>query len=106
MDDITLYINTAREDDKQMDDRQESYLRQNFGQRVSFYELERKLYGHDIAAMPGLVKPLVGSTLPDAVVQPENEQELIELITWANRENIPAHSPRQGNLRLRWSAAG
>jgi Fe-S oxidoreductase/FAD/FMN-containing dehydrogenase len=72
-----------------MDKKQKSYLRQNFGKRVSFYKLERKLYGHDIAAMPGLVKPLVGNTIPDAVVQPETEQELIELMTWANRENIP-----------------
>ncbi len=30
-----------------------------FGERVTFERLERKLYGHDIAAMPSLIKPLV-----------------------------------------------
>ena len=53
-----------------MDKNQESYLRRTFGKRVSLYQLERKLYGHDIAAMPRLIKPLIGSTTPDAVVQP------------------------------------
>src|SRR4030043_447607 len=64
-----------------------------FGNRVSFRKLERKLYGHDIAAIPGLVKPLVGNTIPDAVVQPETERELIELVRWAVRNKI-ALTPR------------
>ena len=33
-------------------------LQKLFDNRVSFRKLERKLYGHDIAAMPGLVKSL------------------------------------------------
>jgi Fe-S oxidoreductase/FAD/FMN-containing dehydrogenase len=36
-----------------------------------------------------MVRPLVGDTTPDAVVQPESEQELIEIISWAYREGIP-----------------
>jgi Fe-S oxidoreductase/FAD/FMN-containing dehydrogenase len=51
--------------------------------------MERKLYSHDIAAMPGLIKPLIGDTTPDAVVQPETEEELIELIRWAVKQNVP-----------------
>jgi len=43
-------------------------LEKMLGNRVSFYKLERKLYGHDIAAIPGLIKPLIGVTIPDAVV--------------------------------------
>ena len=39
-----------------------------FGDRVTFERIERKMYSHDIAAMPKLVKPLVGNTVPDAVV--------------------------------------
>ena len=58
-----------------------SDLQKMFDNRVSFRRLERKLYGHDIAAMPGLVKPFVGNTVPDAVVQPQTEAELIELVT-------------------------
>jgi len=61
---------------------QREYLEEKFGNRVSFRRTERKLYGHDISAMPGLIKPLVGNTVPDAVVQPESEQELIDLVRW------------------------
>ena len=52
-----------------------SYLETTFGNRVSFDRVERKLYGHDIAVFPSLFKPLIGKTIPDAVVQPENEAE-------------------------------
>jgi Fe-S oxidoreductase/FAD/FMN-containing dehydrogenase len=65
------------------------YLERKFGSRVNFRRIERKLYGHDIAAIPGMVKPFIGETLPDAVVQPENEEELVELVRWAAAENIP-----------------
>lgn len=68
---------------------QRLYLEEKFGRRVSFHKTERKLYGHDIAAMPGLFKPLIGNTIPDAVVQPESEAELIELVTWASQNSIP-----------------
>jgi Fe-S oxidoreductase/FAD/FMN-containing dehydrogenase len=60
-----------------------------FGDRVTFERIERKMYSHDIAAMPKLVKPLVGNTVPDAVVQPENEAQLVELIQWAAENRIP-----------------
>lgn len=65
------------------------YLEGKFGERVNFREIERKLYGHDIAALPGLVRPLVGGTTPDAVVQPANEDELVEIIKWAAEKKIP-----------------
>jgi Fe-S oxidoreductase/FAD/FMN-containing dehydrogenase len=73
----------------QLDETHRSYLRGTFGTRVSFHEIERKLYGHDIAVVPSLVKPLLGNTIPDAVVQPENEEELISLVQWAQENNIP-----------------
>ena len=57
-----------------------------YGDRVSFNKTERMLYGHDIAAIPSLVKPIVGKTIPDVVVQPENEAELVELMKWAYEE--------------------
>ncbi|MFC2025236.1 FAD-binding and (Fe-S)-binding domain-containing protein [Chloroflexota bacterium] len=63
-------------------------LQKMFDNRVSFRKLERKLYGHDIAAMPGLVKPFVGNTVPDAVVQPQSEAELVELVRWASRNRV------------------
>jgi len=65
------------------------YLEEKFGRRVSFHKTERKLYGHDIATLPSLIKPLLGDTTPDAVVQPETEKELVELVRWAVENKIP-----------------
>ena len=55
--------------------------------------MERKLYGHDIAAIPGLIKPFIGNTVPEAVVQPQSEPELIELVRWAVKNRV-ALTPR------------
>lgn len=66
-----------------------SWLEGKFDRRVSMRLTERKLYGHDIAAIPSLIRPLVGSTLPGAVVQPESEAELAGLVRWANGRGIP-----------------
>lgn len=68
---------------------QQDYLRNLFTDRVTFDRIERKLYGHDIAAMPKLVKPITGKTMPDAVVQPESEEEVTALVSWSRREGIP-----------------
>jgi Fe-S oxidoreductase/FAD/FMN-containing dehydrogenase len=65
------------------------WLEEKFGARANFNSTERLLYSHDIAAMPGLFKPLVGDTVPDAIVQPASEEELIELVRWAAAKNIP-----------------
>jgi Fe-S oxidoreductase/FAD/FMN-containing dehydrogenase len=65
------------------------WLEERFGPRANFNPVERMLYGHDIAAMPGLFKPLVGDTVPEAVVQPRDEGELVELVRWAAEHRIP-----------------
>lgn len=75
-----------------METQQQQFLAR-FGDRVSFDPTERKLYGHDIAAIPRMVAPLVGDTTPDAVVQPNSERELIELARWASAEGV-ALTPR------------
>jgi Fe-S oxidoreductase/FAD/FMN-containing dehydrogenase len=67
---------------------QQTYL-ERFGKRVTFDQTERLLYGHDIAAIPGLIKPLVGNTTPDAVVKPRDEQELVDLTRWSLEQQIP-----------------
>ena len=68
---------------------QQAYLEEKFKNRLTFDHTERKLYGHDLAAIPSLVKPLLGNTTPEAVVQPESEEELIDLVRWANEHKIP-----------------
>jgi Fe-S oxidoreductase/FAD/FMN-containing dehydrogenase len=68
---------------------QRSYLERTFGDRACFRKSERRLYGHDIAAIPGLIRPLVGDTTPEAVVQPETEEQLVELVRWASKHRVP-----------------
>lgn len=72
-----------------MNPEQRTSLSAIFDQRVNFSKRERTLYGHDIAAIPPLIKPLVGNTTPDAVVQPADEEELVELVRWAYKEQVP-----------------
>jgi Fe-S oxidoreductase/FAD/FMN-containing dehydrogenase len=55
---------------------------------VNFDDTERMLYSHDIGALPSLIKPLIGSTIPDAIVQPESETELAGLLSWADGNGI------------------
>jgi Fe-S oxidoreductase/FAD/FMN-containing dehydrogenase len=57
--------------------------------RSSFSPRERSMYSHDVGALPGLIKPLLGSTQPAGVVQPESEEELVELVRWAAVERVP-----------------
>jgi Fe-S oxidoreductase/FAD/FMN-containing dehydrogenase len=70
-----------------------AFLREHFGSRVTFSKTERKLYGHDIASIPSIIKSFVGNTIPDAVIQPESEDELAKLVKWANTCKIPV-TPR------------
>jgi Fe-S oxidoreductase/FAD/FMN-containing dehydrogenase len=64
-------------------------LQELFENKISFNKTERKLYSHDIAAMPVIVKPFIGSTIPDAVVQPTTEVELVKLVNWSIKNKIP-----------------
>ncbi len=70
-------------------EKEKNYLKEKFCERICFDKVERKLYGHDIAAIPSLVKPFIGKTIPDAVIQPENEEEIVEIIKWAYKKGIP-----------------
>jgi Fe-S oxidoreductase/FAD/FMN-containing dehydrogenase len=64
-------------------------LQEMFGSRVAFDGLERMLYGHDVGSLPSLVKPLIGNTLPAGVVQPLDEEQVIQLVALARTHNIP-----------------
>jgi len=72
-----------------LNSQQRSYLKDKFGTRVTFDRTERLLYGHDIAEIPSLVRPLIGNTIPEAVVQPQSEGELVELANWATKNKVP-----------------
>ena len=64
-------------------------LQEMFGSRVAFDGLERMLYSHDVGSLPSLVKPLIGNTLPAGVVQPLDEEQVIQLVALARTHNIP-----------------
>jgi len=51
--------------------------------------MERKIYSHDVGVMPPLVRPLIGKAIADAVVQPRDENEIIELVHWAGEAGVP-----------------
>ncbi|MCL7414217.1 MAG: FAD-binding oxidoreductase, partial [ANME-2 cluster archaeon] len=60
-----------------------------FRERITFERLERKIYSHDVASLPGLVKPMLGNTMPAAVVKPANGSDLVELVKFACTRKIP-----------------
>ena len=68
---------------------QKAWLREQFHNRVSTDLIERKIYSHDVGGMPPLIKLLIGKALADAIVQPKNEQEVVELVRWAAQNRIP-----------------
>ena len=72
----------------QLDKRQQDRIKEIIP-HACFDKRERILYGHDIAALPGLIKPIIGNTTPDGVVQPQSEKELVDIIRWAYSEDIP-----------------
>ncbi len=74
---------------KELAQGQKRWLQDVFGSRVTFDPTERLLYGHDIAEIPRIVRPLLGDTRPAAVVQPVAEDEVMRLVAWARRERIP-----------------
>ncbi len=65
------------------------WIQEKFGERANFNQTERILYSHDIAAVPSLFKPLVGNTVPDVIIQPQNEQEVVDLVRWGEERKIP-----------------
>ena len=64
-------------------------LSEIFDDRVSYDLMERKLYSHDVGEIPYLIKPLLGKALADAIVQPRSEDEVVQLMKWANQHQIP-----------------
>lgn len=64
----------------------EKKLEKIFGDRVRTDRVERKMYSYDIGALPSLIKPFVPVGIPGAVVRPENEDQIIQLIQLVNKE--------------------
>lgn len=58
-------------------------------ERARFDRRERRVYSHDTGVLPTLFRPLAGSSLADGVVQPETEEQIVQLVQFARRERIP-----------------
>jgi len=50
--------------------------------------IERVAYSHDLAPLPEFVRFLF-DTLPDAIIQPQSPEEVVEIMSIAKREKIP-----------------
>jgi len=50
---------------------------------------EKRLYDHDVGEMPGMAKAFLGNTTPAAVVQPETEEQVSQILKWAKRNQVP-----------------
>lgn len=69
-------------------------IKQTFGERASDDALRRFVYGHDMGALPDTIGNFI-SNVPDLVVQPENEAEVIMLVNEALKTGTPI-VPRGG----------
>jgi Fe-S oxidoreductase/FAD/FMN-containing dehydrogenase len=74
---------------KELSTQQQQELRDIAGTRVTFDRLERMFYSHDVGSLPSLVKPLIGSTQPAAVVQPVTEEQVVRLMAFARMHGVP-----------------
>ncbi|MBN1411119.1 MAG: FAD-binding oxidoreductase [Spirochaetales bacterium] len=63
-------------------------LKRMFRDRFNDDRFECKVYSHDVGELPNLIAPLVGNTIPGAIVQPESEGEISWLLHWANDNGI------------------
>ncbi len=50
---------------------------------------ERKAYAEDIGVMPPLVKPFIKAGVPGAVIRPESEQQVIDVVRAARAAKVP-----------------
>ncbi len=71
------------------EEREKQGLKEIFGDRVSFDENELLLHSHDVGILPDVVPLFMLDTMPDAVVLPENKEELVKLVNLANEYRMP-----------------
>lgn len=72
----------------ELSSKQKEELQQMFGQWVRFDE-ERIYYDHDIGVLPSLIKPLLGKTVPAAVVKALSEEDVVKIVKWAAENEVP-----------------
>ena len=68
---------------------QTAWFEDHFPGRINVAKRERSMYSRDVGALPGLIRPVVGNTLPAGVVQPNTEDEVAEIVRWAAENKVP-----------------
>lgn len=66
-----------------------------FGENVNLKKKERYFYSHDVGALPTIAKNIIGKTQPAAIVRITSEDDVIKLMKFANKYEIPI-VPRAG----------
>ncbi len=83
---------------------QRAELQARFGERAVF---DRATCRRAVPPRPGLLGPFLGRTAPDAIVHPESEAEVADLVRWAAANAVPltprgrATSPYGGAVPVR-----
>ncbi len=67
---------------------QKEYLKSLLGDRANFDPQERRFYAYDVGTMPGMMKRFSGSNIPAGIVQPTNQEELVQIMRWAQKNEI------------------
>ena len=66
----------------------QSQIQERFGERVSFDKTEMLLYSHDTASLPNMIKQII-NTVPEAVVQPVDTDDVVFISRFAREKGIP-----------------
>ncbi len=59
-----------------------------FGRGVRFKDTERIVYSHDMGVIPRQIQKMFNN-VPDGVMQPKSREQVIELMEYVSKENIP-----------------
>lgn len=59
-----------------------------FGRGVRFNDTERIVYSHDMGVIPKQIQKMFNN-IPDGVFQPKSREQVIELMEYVSKENIP-----------------
>lgn len=66
-----------------------SELKSIEGLRINTDLKERHLYEDDMGELPSMPKLLVGKTTPGIIVQPQTEEQIVQVVEWSDKNKVP-----------------
>lgn len=82
--------------------RDRTVLEEKFGERINCDKTEMLFYSHDTASLPAVIKQMI-RTVPEAVIQPVDTEEVVFVTRFAREKGIPL-TPR-GSATSGWGGA-